>query len=330
MIKAAIVGCGGIHGRHSAAIAQTDGVELKLVCDIDPEKAKASAEANGCAWTTDYRQVLADKEIDSVHFCVPHYLHAPMAIEAMEAGKAVLLEKPLGMTAEEGRAVIAAQEKTGAHFGVCFQNRYRPVIQKLREIALSPEAGGIVCGRAFVTWSRGDSYYLQAKWRGNWKYEGGGVLINQTIHTLDLLQWIFGGFEKIQGTVRNHSLSDVIEVEDTAEMRLVTKDGQVVLFYGTNAYGENSQVLLDVICKNAKLRAEDELTVTWNDGRVERFTEPQASGAHAYWGLDHETLIRDFYAKLAAGEKFPVDAASAYEALRVIDKVYKSPVMNRV
>ncbi len=331
MIKVAIVGCGGIHKRHSAAIREIEGTQLILVCDTDEEKAKASAQENNCAWTTDYKRVLANEEVQVVHLCLPHYLHASMSIEAMEAGKAVLLEKPLGMTSEEGRSVIETQIRTGAFFGVCFQNRYRPVINKLRSIMNSDEAGEVLCGRAFVTWARTDAYYKSASWRGTWAQEGGGVLINQTIHTLDILQWIFGGLDakKIKGSISNHSLSDVIEVEDTAEIRMVTSDGKVVLFYGTNAYAENSHVLIEVICENVTLRAEDELTVRWSDGRVETYTEEQATGAHAYWGLDHETLIRDFYAKYAAGEKFEIDAQEAFKSLDIIDKVYKSsPLRN--
>jgi UDP-N-acetyl-2-amino-2-deoxyglucuronate dehydrogenase len=330
-IKVAIVGCGGIHKRHSAAIREIEGTQLIVVCDTDEERAKASAQENNCAWTTDYKEVLANKEVQVVHLCLPHYLHASMSIEAMEAGKAVLLEKPLGMTSEEGRSVIEAQKKTGAFFGVCFQNRYRPVINKLKDIMNSDEAGEILCGRAIVTWARTDAYYKSASWRGTWAQEGGGVLINQTIHTLDLLQWVFGGIdaEKVKGSISNNSLGGVIEVEDTAEIRMVTNDGKVVLFYGTNAYTENSQVLIDITCENVSLRAEEELTVRWNDGRVETFTEEQATGAHAYWGLDHETLIKDFYAKYASGEKFEIDAEEAIKSLDIIDRVYKNSPLRK-
>ena len=330
-IKAAIVGCGGIHKRHSAAVKAIDNTELILVCDNVQAKAEASALENGCAWTTDYKEVLANKDVQVVHFCVPHYLHAQMAIEAMEAGKAVLLEKPLGITSEEGEKVIEAQKKTGAFFGVCFQNRYRPVINKLKDIMNSEEAGEITCGRAFVTWFRTDAYYNQADWRGTWAQEGGGVLINQTIHTLDLLQWIFGGIDvgTVNGTIANNFFKGVIEVEDTAEIRMQTNDGKVILFYATNSYTDNSQVIIDVICENVHLRAEEELTVKWKDGRTEVFTEAQATGEHAYWGLDHETLIRDFYAKFAAGEKFPIDAPEAFKALNIIDKVYTDSGMRK-
>ena len=328
-IRVAIVGCGGVHNTHARVLKSLDTAELVAVCDNVPARAEASSERYRTGIMS-FEDILADKSINSVHICTPHYLHAPMAVRAMEAGKMVLLEKPLSINMEEAGEVLAVSKRTNAHFGVSFQNRYRPVIRKLYEMMRNGDLGEIYGGRAFVTWQRDKAYYTSVDWRGSWQREGGSLLINQTIHTLDLLQWLFGGVNDVKGTIRRHVFGSTIETEDTAELRMITHAGAPVLFYATTGYVEDSAVLIDIVAENAKIRCEDDLIIRWKNGDREVISEKQASGPKAYWGLMHDALIEDFYLTYINGERFPIGAEEAIKTMEILNKIYKNPEINKI
>ena len=136
---------------------------------------------------------------DIVHVCTPHHLHAPMAIECLRRGVHVLLEKPVATTVADGEAVVRAAEASTATVGVCFQNRFNPTVRAIRDLLDAGTLGDLLGGRAAVTWFRDESYYEARPWRGRWAESGGGVLINQAIHTLDLLQWFLGDVTTVRG-----------------------------------------------------------------------------------------------------------------------------------
>ena len=327
-IRVAIVGCGGVHVNHARAIVSNKSTELVGVCDIVPARAEASSKEFGGA-VMGFDEILGDGSIKSVHICTPHFEHAPIAVKAMEAGKMVMLEKPLAVNLSQAEEVLAVSQRTKAHFGVCFQNRYRPVIRNMYDLMRDGKLGKILGGRAFVTWKRDAAYYKSVNWRGSWQREGGSLLINQTIHTLDLLQWLFGGVSDVKGTISRHVFDGVIETEDTAELRLISNQGCPLLFYATTGYVEDSAVFIEVVAENARLHCEDVLTINWKDGRKEVITEEQASGPKAYWGVQHTTLINDFYDTYLKGEKFPIDASEAIQTMRLLDKIYNDPKINR-
>ena len=326
-IKAAIVGCGGVHNVHAQTLKKLDTTELVAVCDNVASKAEASSEKYG-AEIRKFEDILNDSEIKSVHICTPHFLHARMAIQAMEAGKMVLLEKPLATSLKDAEMVLATSVEKSAHIGISFQNRYRPVIRKAYDMMRDGSLGKILGGRAMVTWMRDAAYYQSVDWRGSWKREGGSLLINQTIHTLDLLHWLFGGFREITGSISRHVFDGIIETEDTAELRFMTESNRPVLFYATTGYIEDSAVFIEIAAENAKLRIEEDLKITWKDGRTETLTEEQASGPKAYWGVQHEALIADFYRSYIEGEKFSIDVSEAINAIRMLDKIYNDPAIN--
>ena len=327
-IKAAVIGCGGVHNVHAKVLSNLDTAELTAVCDIIPEKAEKSSREYG-AKIMSFEEILGDQSIQSVHICTPHFLHAEMAIRSMEAGKMVLLEKPLALNLNEAKQVKSTEQSTNAHFGVCFQNRYRPVVRKMHELIQGGSLGRLLGGKAFVTWKRDDAYYKSVDWRGSWEKEGGSLLINQTIHTLDLLQWLFGGVRDVSGIIDHHVFGHVIETEDTAELRLITNSGCPILFYATTGYAEDSAVLIEVIAENAKLRSEEDLTIIWKNGAKETITEEQAAGPKAYWGVQHETIIRDFYRSYIEGEKFAIGASEAIKTMEILDMIYNNPAINR-
>jgi len=322
--KTAIIGCGVIHSLHADAVASYPHAELKAVVDVDEKKSEASARRYGCTALTDYREALADPEIDVVHICTPHYLHAPMAIEAMKAGKHVLTEKPMAISVDECLKMTGVSAETDRQLGVCFQNRYNTTSRYIKTLLESGKAGRILAAKASVTWLRGQDYYGSASWRGTWAQEGGGVLINQSIHTLDLLRWFAGKAVKIKGNADTRFLEDIIEVEDTAEATILFENGARGFFFATNGYAD-APVELQLVCENAVMTLSGDLTVRYRNGESEVITDVQPkTGEKAYYGTGHASLIEDFYDSLLAGKPFAVDGSQGIEAIRLIHALYKS------
>jgi len=324
LLKVAIVGCGSIYENHAKALNDYEGAELHTFCDIKVDRALDAVKKYGGSATSDFNEVVNDNEIDVVHICTPHYLHTPMAIEALKHGKHVLLEKPMAMNSEEAEKLIKVAEESDRHIGICFQNRYNDTNVKIKELLDSKETGAILGARAFVTWHREGKYYSESDWRGKWSTEGGGVLINQAIHTIDLLQWFLGDIESVSGNAATRKLGDLIEVEDTAEAYIKFKNGAGALFFGSNCYAINAPISIEIVCENATLRLEDELIIKWKDGRVETCYENKETGEKSYWGLGHSKLIKDFYNSIETGKQFAITPREGAIAIKIIDDIRKS------
>ncbi len=322
--KAAIIGCGVIHSLHADALANYPHAELKAVVDIDSKKSETMARRYGCKALTDYRDALADPEIDVVHICTPHYLHAPMAIEAMKAGKHVLTEKPMAISVEDCLKMTGVSMETRRQLGVCFQNRYNTTSRYIKTLLESGKAGRILAAKASVTWFRGQDYYGGAHWRGTWAQEGGGVLINQSIHTLDLLRWFAGKAVRIKGNTDTRFLEGIIEVEDTAEASILFENGTRAFFFATNGYAD-VPVELQLVCENAVMTLSGDLTVKYKSGESEVITDVHPrTGEKAYYGTGHTALIEDFYDSLLGGKPFAVDGSQGIETIRLIHALYRS------
>ncbi len=323
--RTAVIGCGAIHGSHADVLADAPFSELRAVVDVVPDRAARSAAKYGCRAETDWTRVLEDPEIESVHLCTPHYLHAPMASALLRAGKCVLTEKPMGISVAQCEEMVRAADDSGRQLGVCFQNRYNTTSLHLRDLVRSGRAGRVLGARAVLTWGRGADYYVGSPWKGTWEKEGGGVLINQAIHTLDLLQWVLGMPAALKGTADQRSLQDTIEVEDTAEATLRYADGTRAYFFATNGYPTDRAVEVEVVLEKAVARVCGDLTVTWADGTIETASERNVrAGAKAYWGGSHRDLIQDFYDCLDEGRLFPVDGRQGIQAIRLIRALYDS------
>jgi len=320
---AAIIGCGMVYRVHADAIGGLDKARLLVAVDTDEGKAQAAALKYGCKYTTDYTEILNDPDVQVVHLCTPHFLHAPMAKAFMQAGKHVLVEKPMGLNIQECNELIEISRQTGCSLGVCLQNRYHGTSLKMKELIDNGEMGRVLGARAFLTWSRTRDYYQKSSWRGTWEKEGGSLLMNQAIHTLDLLQWMLGDVEDVKGTISTHSLSDLIETEDTAEAVLHFRSGSHALFYASNAYVSNSPVYLEITCEQGNMVLNGELTVTWQDGRREVIRDTPAVGYKSYWGTGHKYLINDFYDCIDRGVPFPVNGDEGAKAVSIIQRIYR-------
>lgn len=345
-----MVGCGDIASVHVAAVHGLPGSELVGVCDSDPRRRAEGAELARAPGFASLAELLDAARPDVVHICTPHHLHADMAIQCLARDVSVLVEKPLAHSLADGeRLAMAAEDCTAsgrAVLGVCFQNRYNDTARRLRELLDGGTLGRPLGGRASVSWFRDAAYYADRDWRGRWATAGGGVLMNQAIHTLDLLQWYLGPVTDVRGvaaTLRRPGtgLGGVIEVEDTAMMRLHhrTPAGEITsVFHATNGDVENAPVTVEIVTERARVRLDTDLTVEHDDGHVETVRPAATGGAvgpasagrgeRGYWGVSHAELIADFHhhvrARLTPERRgFWLDAAVGLETLQIIDAVYE-------
>jgi predicted dehydrogenase len=219
-----------------------------------------------------------------------------------------------------------AAENSAGQLGVVFQNRYNDPSVQIKEMIDSGILGDLLCMKGVVTWTRSEDYYTNSSWRGRWATEGGGMLINQTIHTLDLLQWFGGDIASVKGSVTTDVLNDVIEVEDSAHACISFRNGARGLFYGTNAYLVNSPVELELVFEQGTLLQRRDSLYLWQDGQETLLSQPQtgSTGGKSYWGTGHSRLIHDFYVHIREGRKFWIDGAEGIKALELIAGIYKS------
>jgi predicted dehydrogenase len=230
-VKLAVVGIGNIGNLHLGNIEQEPKVELTAVCDIIPERAKVAADKFGVKAYFDSNTMLKDHVCDAVIIGTPHYDHTTIGIAAMDSGHHVLVEKPISVHKADCERLIAAHERNAdLVFGAMFNQRTDPYYQKIRDIVHSGELGDLLRINWIITnWFRTQAYYDSGGWRATWAGEGGGVLLNQCPHNLDLLQWICGMPEKIRGFCdigKRHK----IEVEDEVTAFLEYPGGYTGLF----------------------------------------------------------------------------------------------------
>ena len=233
MKKVGIVGIGAIAPLHIHAL-QACGENIVALCDTDVNRCKGAIDEFGLSAKIyeDYAEMLEKEALDVVHICTPHYLHAPMSIAALNKGVNVLCEKPLAITQTQLDELEAAVKNSSAFLGVCHQNRFKASLLYVKELIGNRE---VRAASAALVWERNEEYYASGEWRGKWVTEGGGVMINQAIHSLDVLQWLCGMPQTVKAEVANHSLKGVIEVEDTAYGVFGLKNGGNFIINATNA-----------------------------------------------------------------------------------------------
>lgn len=323
MRTAAVVGCGDVSSVHFDAIGTLDGIELVAVCDTDAAVLAAAVESHGVPGYESVTSMLAEITPDVVHVCTPHHQHVDAAIECLAAGVNVVLEKPVAHTTAEAERLIVASEAGSAKLGVCFQNRYNAPVQAMRRILETGELGAVLGAVSTVVWTRIPAYYTAKPWRGRWDQAGGGLLINQAIHTLDLLQWLLGDVVKVSGHAASRFYSEVSEVEDSAEIVLDHEGGTRSIFFGTIGSVVNHPVTLEITLEKGTLSLGGELTITRDDGSVEVVEDRKVpSTGRSYWGYSHQVLIEDFYRRLDDPAPFWITAREGAKSLRILKDVY--------
>jgi len=236
-LRHAIVGVGaGILGAHLPALQKLETVQVVGAADVSAEVGRLRAEELGCPFFSDHRALLAATQPDITIILTPHPFHAAIAIDALNAGSHVLVEKPMAIQVAEADAMIAAAARNQRLLAINFQQRFRPEVEAARRLIQSGELGEIQRVTQIEPWLRTVTYYKSAGWRGTWKGEGGGVLMNQAPHSLDLLCHLAGMPKRVFAW--NRTLRHEIEVEDTSVAMLEWENGALgTIFFSTAEAG---------------------------------------------------------------------------------------------
>ena len=333
-VSVGVIGCGGISAVHLNCLCLMEQVKVVAVCDIKRERAEAARDycARERNWQVDvyedYKELIARADIDVVHVLTPHYLHAPIALDAIRAGKYVLVEKPVARDTVQARELIAGAQ---GRLAVIFQNRYNGSVKALRELLASGELGGLKMVRANVLWHREAPYYIQSGWRGSMETEGGGTLINQSIHTLDLMLYTVGPAKRVKGTTSIDYLKGVIDVEESVHAVLEYANGARGLIHCSNSNAIDAPIELEYILeKGTLLLRGDRLYKLVGDECEVVFTPAKLNvGGKDYWGTGHLAQIKDYYAHIMSGEHFWLDGAQAYPALDLVKAIQLSSAEDR-
>lgn len=331
-MKSVIVGCGNIAQVHGRVLTEWIDTCLAGAADINIQKAEKYANTWKTKAYNSLEEMLLRENPDVLHICTPHSLHVPMAEYALARNVHVFMEKPPVISWDQLKRLKHAARNSGARLGFCYQNRFNPSVQEARSVLLSGRAGRVLGARGVVTWNRGTAYYTDSTWHGRLDGEGGGVLINQAVHTLDLLQYLLGKPLSVEASMANHHLKNVIEVEDTMEAYIRFEGDVSASFYATNAYCADVPPMIEIVCEKMKIRIEDlELTYFYPDGRQEkpRLEQREALGK-SYWGTGHRYCISEFYRSLREGNRFSLDLPAMDESIRLMLGAYESAREGRV
>lgn len=348
-IRFGIVGCGAIGPTHAGALAQIPDVQLIAVADINPQRAKAMADKFSVSRIYgDQSELIADPSVDVVCLCTPSGIHGQGAVAALHAGKHVVVEKPMEISTAACDRMIAAQRETRNLLTVISQHRFDPASIAVKELIQSGKLGRIILATADVKWWRTQKYYDEGDWRGTWALDGGGAVMNQGIHTIDLLQWFAGEVETVYAQVRT-AAHERIEVEDAAVAALTFKNGAIATYVASTAAFEGLPVRVDIFgtegtaiiegdsIKQIKLKNGESCTgetaaahaVSVASGGTASVTNqaadrPSPEKQGTVWGDSHRAQLEDFAAALRIGGQPKIDGPAGREAVQIIQAIYES------
>lgn len=320
--RAAIVGCGSISSVHAAAVKE-NGAELCAVCDIKSESAHALSEKTGAAAYTLFEQMLKAEKMDVLHVCTPHFLHLPMAEAALARGINVVLEKPPVMNMKEFQSLSEAEKSGNVQLCVCFQNRFNATTVHAKKLIDSGKYGALLGARGIVTWNRRGAYYTESGWRGRYDTEGGSVLINQALHTLDLLGGFLGEPTDVRAVCANLSHSE-IETEDTVCAE-IDYGGKNAVFYSTVSACKSPCAEIMLFCERANINLSfRECAVYPEDEKPEIFSVSDITLGKSCWGSSHSELIGKFYSSLdkSGNEQNPCPLESCRGTMDAMCRIY--------
>lgn len=329
-LKVAVVGCGCISVMHLDSIIALPESILVGVCDIKPERAKKAANKYNTKAYTDYMEMFKSEKPDVVHICLPHYLHTVVSKDAFNLGINVICEKPMSIKYQDALDAVEEAEKLNVKYGIIFQCRYNTPSELVKRRIIDGKLGAVKCGRTTLTWYRPDDYYDSSDWKGTWDKEGGGVVIDQAIHSLDLANWFIDSSPiEIQSTLHNRNHKIMI-VEDSAEGLIKYENGVILSFYAMNNYLFDEPIEIRLLCENGTVRlSHDEAIINYNDGSVETVkNKPQTlveySGGKSYWGTQHAVQIHQFYKSIIENEPLEISGREALKIQKIICDIYKN------
>lgn len=333
-VRTGLIGCGKIATIHAMALNLLDLAEFVACCDIDESRARSLADKYGVPHVfTDVRALVTSSLVDAVLVCTPHPAHAEAVVAAAEAGVHVLCEKPIAARLDDADRMIEACERAGVAFGVIFQRRFWPAAQRIRQAIDSGRLGTPILGDCSVRLWRPAEYFAADPWRGKWVTEGGGVLINQAVHAIDLLQWFMGPAVEVYGRYATLRHQGYIDVEDTAVATVVFSSGGLATIQATTTchpgFGFRVSIQGDK-GGTASVWENPEGDQGYNDV----WTVPGEESFRPVWEwedkgkpgfpLFHVRQIQDFLQAVLDGRAPAVTGAEARKSLEIILAIYQS------
>jgi UDP-N-acetyl-2-amino-2-deoxyglucuronate dehydrogenase len=345
-LRTAIVGCGKVGHLHAAALKNLPESEFVAVCGRTPEKTNVFAEKYGVAAFTDVAQMIAQAKVEAICLCTPHPQHAGPAVTAAKLGVHVLVEKPLASSLADCDAMLAAARENKTILSTIYQRRFYPPCQRIHQAIQAGKLGKTILGTATIFGWRDEAYYKSDPWRGSWQHEGGGVLVNQSPHQLDLLLWYLGEVEEVFGYWANQN-HPYIEVEDTAVAVVKFKNGafgNIVVSNSQNpainarvsvhgANGASVGVQTDggaMFIAGQKGTIEPPFNDLWTIPGEEKFL-PQwkAEDAHLFQTVNpmeyfHQLQIQDFLQAIIAGKTHSVTGDDGRRTVELFTAIYRA------
>ena len=334
-MRYALIGCGRIATNHIKAVIN-NRLELVAVCDIKPENMETLLQKHGLQNDetilryTDYKEMLAENEIELVAIATESGLHAEIALYCIERGIHCIIEKPISMSIQDAEKIVELAETKHVKVCACHQKRFNIAVQKTRHALKSGRFGKLSHGSIHVRWNRNENYYQQAPWRGKWASDG-GALMNQCIHGIDLLRWMFGDeIEEVYGQTRQQ-FHNYLEVEDVGMAVVKFKNGAIATIEGTtNVYPQNLEETLYIFGENGTVKIGGKSTnniEVWDfvdeseNDKANRGLEEVTSNVY---GNGHTSLYADVLDAIQNDRKPYVDAVAGKNALELVLAIYKS------
>ncbi len=338
-----IIGCGNIGPIHAASINVVRGAKLVGVADVRMETAKKLADQYGADAFDDYKEMLKRDDIHAISLCVPSGLRAEIAVDCAKAGKHILSEKPLDVTSKRIDKIIKATDDAGVNLGCIFQSRFAEGAEQIRAAIDQGRFGKIVLGDAYIKWYRSQEYYDSGAWRGTWKLDGGGALMNQGIHYIDLLQWFMGPVKSVYARTALVAHKD-IEVEDLATAILEFESGAQGVIEGSTAVWPGLPARVEIHGTEGSAAMEDGKVVSWQfskkkavDKKIEAaMAGDSALGSGAADPLSsltiegHRRQIADFTKAIQKGVQPAIQGREGRLAVALIEAIYKSAKTGKV
>ena len=336
-----IVGCGMIAGFHQKAIADIRGARVVSCFDMFPAAAQAFAAANDCTAYDNLSAMLADPSVDIVTICTPSGAHLEPAVAAARAGKHVIVEKPLEITLRRCDKIIEACRRNKVTLATIFPSRFHESSQQLKRAIDTGRFGRLTMGDAYVKWFRTQKYYDSGAWRGTWLLDGGGALMNQAIHSVDLLTWLMGPVAEISAHI-DMLTHKRIEVEDVAVASLRFANGALGVIEATTTAFPGSLKRIEIHGSDGSAVIEEEDIKTWDFARSTRSdkrlletmsgrtqtgggaADPSAIGHHG-----HTLLFRDVLKAIRNGTTPLIDGHEGRRSVEIILGIYKAAETGR-
>ena len=351
-LKTGIIGCGKVGDFHAKAFEALENSEFTAVCDNNIERARAFADRYGVKAYDDIEAMIRECGLDVVSICTPHPLHANPAVIAADCGCNVLIEKPLASSLEDCDRIIEAGDRNHVTIGTMVQRRFYRPCMRIHQAIEDGKIGRPVLGMVTMLGWRDKNYYDSDPWRGSWKGEGGGVMVNQAPHQIDLLQWYMGEVDEIYGVWKNLN-HPYIEVEDTAVAVTKFKNGGVgnivvsnsqnpALFGKVHIFGENGAgvgvqtdggaMFVAGMSSITEAPYNDLWTVAGEENMLETWKREDTDFFNSVDSMYyyHREQIKDFVDAVQKGEKPLVDAREGRKTVEIFTGIYRATETNSV